>query len=97
MGDKNEERTDPMRSIHLVAFGIAGFIAATAVVPASATTRQKQCAAPAQSESVDQSIVSAPVAARTSSLPAPTWLNPNACISNEGYGRYPSCDSGTSN
>jgi hypothetical protein len=59
-----------MRSIHLVAFGIAGLIAATAVVPASAATRQKQRAAPAQSESVDQQIVSAPVAARTSSLAA---------------------------
>ena len=86
-----------MRSIHLVTFGIAGLIAAAAIVPASAATRHKQRAAPEQSQSIDEGIVSAPVASRASGMPASIWLAPNACISDEGYGRYASCDSGTSN
>jgi hypothetical protein len=93
MGDKQQERTDPMRSIRFTAVGIV--VAAFAVAPASAATRHKQHAAPVQGESVDQGLLSAPVASRA--MPAPNWLTPNACMSDEGFGRYSSCDSGTSN
>jgi hypothetical protein len=92
MGDKNHERTHPMRSIRFAALGFAGLIAAAAIVPASAATRHKQLA-PAQGE-FDGAVVTAPVA---SSVPPVTWQAPNACISDEGYGRYSSCDSGAGN
>jgi hypothetical protein len=82
-----------MRSIRFAALGLAGLIAAAAVVPASAATRHRQHAAPAQGE-FDGATVTAPVAAR---VPSATWQSPNACISDEGYGRYSSCDSGVSN
>jgi len=82
-----------MRSIRFAALGI--IVAAFAVAPASAATRHKHHAAPVQGESTDEGFLNAPVASRA--IPAPNWLTPNACISDEGYGRYSSCDSGTSN
>jgi hypothetical protein len=82
-----------MRSIRFAALGIV--VAAFAAAPASAATRHKHHAAPVQSEPVDEGLLSAPVASRA--MPAPNWLTPNACISDEGYGRYSSCDGGTSN
>jgi hypothetical protein len=82
-----------MRSIRFAALGLAGLIAAAAVVPATAATRHRQHAAPVQGE-FDGRAVTAPVA---SAVPPVTWQAPNACISDEGYGRYTSCDNGTSN
>ena len=95
MGDKQQEGTDPcVRSVDRGSRPHS--VAAFAVAPASAATRHKHHAAPAQGESVDEGLrLSAPVASRA--MPAPTVLTPNACMSDEGYGRYSSCDSGTAN
>jgi hypothetical protein len=82
-----------MRSIRFAALGI--IVAALAAAPASAATRHKHHAAPVQGESIDEGFAAAPVASRA--MPAPNWLTPNACTSDEGYGRYTSCDGGTSN
>jgi hypothetical protein len=82
-----------MRSIRFAALGI--IIAAFAAAPVSAATRHKHHAAPVQGESIDEGLAAAPVASRVA--PAPNWHTPNACSSDEGYGRFTSCDSGTSN
>jgi hypothetical protein len=81
----------------LLAVAIAGAIALGALSPVSAATRHKQ-AAPSDPSEYDATVM-APVASRPGPFgaPAPSWLAPNACISDEGYGRYSSCDSGTSN
>jgi|EndMetStandDraft_2_1072991.scaffolds.fasta_scaffold73425_1 hypothetical protein len=87
-----------MRSIltRLATLGVAGILAASALAPASAATRHKRTAAPpeAQGEVVEPS---AAIHARPdwSPVPSAAWQAPNACVSDEGYGRYSSCD-GTS-
>ena len=79
-----------MRSILTIA--IAGLIAATAIAPVSAATRSKRAPAPAQSsEYVDDGLVHAPVAARPGT-PGIIYQQPGACFTDEGYGRYASCD-----
>ena len=82
-----------MRSIltRFAIFGIAGVIAASAIVPASAATRHKR--ASAQTEMVDPS---APPATRPdwSPIPSAVYQVPNGCFTDEGYGRYTSCELG---
>ena len=80
----------------ILAVAVASAIALSALAPASAATRHKNAAEPAQSENFDGTLT-APVAARAPGEPVSTWFMPNACVSDEGYGRYASCDSGTSN
>jgi len=80
----------------ILAVAVASAIALSALSPVSAATRHKQAAAPAQSETVDGTVM-APAASRAPGAPISTWFSPNACVSDEGYGRYASCDSGTSN
>jgi hypothetical protein len=82
----------------ILAVAIAGVIALSALSPASAATRHKQAAVSPQNESTDGT-VTAPVASRPgiSGAPVSNWLMPNGCVSDEGYGRYSSCDGGTSN
>jgi hypothetical protein len=80
----------------ILAVAVASAIALSALAPASAATRHKQAAAPAQSENFDGTLT-APAAARAPGGPISTWFSPYACVSDEGYGRYASCDSGTSN
>jgi len=67
--------------------GIAGALAISTIVPASAATRHR---APAPS------LNDAPVAARASGYTqtGPVWRAPNECFSDEGYGRFTSCDAG---
>jgi hypothetical protein len=77
-----------MRSITLV---IAGLIAATALSSASAATRHRHHAAPVQSGYGAEALQSAPVAARLG-VPAVVHDQPYACFTDEGYGRYASCD-----
>ena len=92
-GDKKTERKKTMRSILSIA--LAGLIAATAIAPVSAATRHKRTPAPVQgSEYVDDGLVHAPVAARsgTPGTPGIIYQQPAACFTDEGYGRYASCD-----
>lgn len=73
-----------MRSILTLA--VAGLIAAAAVMPASAATKHKRhvrTEAP-----MAQRIDPAEAAAR------PVYQTPNACWSDEGYGRFSACDEG---
>jgi hypothetical protein len=73
-----------MRSILTLA--VAGLIAAAAVMPASAATKHKRHAR-----------TEAPAAQRVDPLdtaPPAVYQIPNACWSDEGYGRYSSCDEG---
>ena len=80
----------------ILTVAVASAIALSALAPASAATRHKNAAEPAQSENFDGTLT-APVAARAPGAPVSTWFMPNACVSDEGYGRYSSCDSGTVN
>jgi hypothetical protein len=73
-----------MRSILTMA--VAGLIAAAAVAPASAATKHKR-----------QARTDAPVSQRVLPMDAaapPIYQTPNACWSDEGYGRFSSCDEG---
>jgi hypothetical protein len=76
-----------MRSIlsRLAIVGIVGALAASALTPAAAATRHKR--APAQTE-----IINEPVAARPIQSTVPSVFPSNECVSDEGYGRYSSCD-----
>lgn len=81
----------------VTALGLAGILAVAALGPASAAAR-KHHAAPAHTQTMDDGQISAPVAAApVYATPAIAGFGPNACISDEGYGRYSSCDVGTSN
>ena len=84
-----------MRSIfsRFAMLGIAGVLAASAIVPASAATRHR---APAPAASTEQYVNEAPVAARVpgDNQTGPIWRGPNECFTDEGYGRFTSCDAG---
>lgn len=75
----------------IAALGVAGVVAVSMIAPASAATRHKHTAAPVQA---------APSADMTGLAPHPDWSpvpaaayqSPNSCVSDEGYGRYSSCD-----
>ena len=80
-----------MRSIlnRIVAAGSTGIIAASLIAPATAATRHKRAPAPEQSEFVG------PSAARPDHANLPSvWRAPNQCVTDEGYGRYTSCEQG---
>jgi hypothetical protein len=85
------------KPIRIMTLAVAAVLALSALSPASAATRHKRAAAAAaQSEAVDP--IAAPRARPDwSPIPTPAWQAPNACVSDEGYGRYSSCDSGDSN
>lgn len=82
-----------MRSIptRFVILAAAGLIAAAALDPASAATRHKR-AAPAQTESVEGSGL--PIRPDWSPFPSAVYQAPNGCFTDEGYGRYTSCEQG---
>jgi len=85
-----------MRSITRFALlGIAGTLAVSAIVPASAATRHR---APAPSVVSEPYLNQAPVAARAPGYTqtGPVWRGPNECFTDEGYGRFTSCDAGGS-
>jgi len=86
-----------MRSIltRFAFLGIAGVIAAGAIVPASAATRHR---APAPNALSEPYLNEAPVAARALGYTqtGPVWRGPNECFTDEGYGRFTSCDAGGS-
>ena len=73
-----------MRSILTLA--VAGLIAASALAPASAAPKHKRHAR-----------TEAPAAQRVEpvdAVPPAVFQTPNACWSDEGYGRFSSCDEG---
>ena len=82
-----------MRSIltRIAILSAAGLIAASAIAPASAATRHKR--APAQSESVDQN-AQLSIRPDWSPIPSAVYQAPNGCFTDEGYGRYTSCEQG---
>jgi hypothetical protein len=86
-----------MRSIltGLAVAGIAGTLAVSAIVPASAATRHR---APAPNTASEPYLNEAPVAAREPGYTqtGPVWRGPNECFTDEGYGRFTSCDAGGS-
>ena len=81
-----------MRSI--LTLTLAGLIAATTLAPAFAATKHKH-KAPVQTEENlgDEAWQQSPVAARPG-VPAAVYQQPYACFTDEGYGRYTSCDVG---
>ena len=85
-----------MRSIltRIATVGAAGLIAVSALAPASAATRHKR-AAPVQTES-SADVVGLPVHPAWSPIPSAVYQVPNGCFTDEGYGRYTSCEAGGS-
>jgi len=81
-----------MRSIltRFAFVGISGALAISAIAPASAATRHRD-AGPSEPY-----LTEAPVAARASGYTqtGPVWRAPNECFTDEGYGRFGSCDAG---
>jgi len=81
-----------MRSI--LTLTLAGLIAATTLAPASAATKSKRKAPPVQTEeNLGEAWQQTPVAARPG-VPGAVYQQPYACFTDEGYGRYTSCDVG---
>ena len=78
----------------IATLGAAGLIAVSALAPASAATRHKR-AAPVQTES-SADVVVLPVHPAWSPIPSAVYQVPNGCFTDEGYGRYTSCEAGGS-
>jgi hypothetical protein len=91
-----------MRSIwtRVAAFGVAGVIALGTIASASAATRHKRQAAPAEQDQMiqqDQMFGSdVQLAPRNSwrAVPPASSQGPYGCVTDEGYGRYDACDVG---
>jgi hypothetical protein len=81
----------------LITVSVAAVIAASVVAPASAATHHKR-AAPAQAESPTSNpdIVGLPIHPAWSPIPSAVYQAPNSCFTDEGYGRYTSCEQGGS-
>jgi len=94
MGEGTPERTIPMRSmiIRATALSAAGLVAASMIAPASAATRHKRVA-PAQTEQ-SADVVGLPVRPDWSPVPSAVYQSQNQCFTDEGYGRYTSCEQG---
>jgi|GEM_PF-1850679 len=84
--------TDPAFDLRLITVSVAAVIATSAVAPASAATRHKR-AVPAQAES-SPDVVGLPIHPAWSPIPSPVYQAPNGCFTDEGYGRYTSCEQG---
>lgn len=88
-----------MRSLlsRLALVGVVGVLAVSAIAPASAATRHR---APAPIATSETTMNEAPVAARDYgsgyNQTGPVWRGPNECFTDEGYGRFTSCDIGGS-
>ena len=78
-----------MRSImiRIATIGFAALVAGGALSSASAQTRYKNHTSPYQNEYSDPA-----QAAAHPGAPAVVNDQPNACFTDEGYGRYASCD-----
>ena len=82
-----------MRSIlsRIVGAAIAGIIAASMIAPATAAVRHKR--APVQTES-SADVTGLPIHPAWSPVPSAVYQAPNQCFTDEGYGRYTSCEQG---
>ena len=78
----------------MAALTTAAIIAAGMIAPASAATSNKR-AAPAQTES-SADVVGLPIHPAWSPIPSAVYQVPNGCFTDEGYGRYTSCEAGGS-
>ena len=74
------------------ALSVAGLVAASMIAPASAATRHKRVA-PAQTEQ-SADVVGLPVRPDSPPIPGYVYQSPNQCFTDEGYGRYTSCEQG---
>lgn len=83
-----------MRSIltRAALLGIAGLIAVSAAVPASAATKHRRAAPAPVAPSAD--VQGLPIHPDWSAIPAGVYQQPNGCYTDEGYGRYTSCEQG---
>jgi hypothetical protein len=92
-GDKKTEnrKGKPMRSI--LTLTLAGLIAATTLAPAAAATKNRRKAPAQTEENLGEGWQQTPVAARPGA-PGAIYQQPYACFTDEGYGRYTSCDVG---
>jgi hypothetical protein len=90
-----------MRSL-LTRFALLGMVGALAVgasVPASAATRHRTPAPTASSEPYSPYapyMTESAVAGRAlgDNQIGPSWRGPNECFTDDGYGRFTSCDAG---
>ena len=84
-----------MRSIliRIAAAGVAGIVSASMIAPATAATRHKRAPAPAQSET-SADVTGLPIRPAWSPVPNAVYQAPNRCFTDEGYGRYTSCEQG---
>ena len=91
---ENTEGLTLMRSIlsRLAVAGMVGVLAASAMAPASAATKQKR-AAPAQ-PAASGDVIGLPIHPAWSPVPPAVYWSPNECFTDEGYGRYTPCDQG---
>lgn len=81
--------TDTNRFKRVITLTLAAIIAVAAASPSFAATRAKRIAPVTQTEPY---VDPAPARLRAAApAPAPNW-QPNACWSDEGYGRYEPCD-----
>jgi len=83
-----------MRSIltRIVAAGVAAVVSASMIAPATAATRHKR-AVPAPAES-SADVTGLPLHPAWSPVPGAVYRAPNQCFTDEGYGRYTSCEQG---
>jgi len=83
-----------MRSISSRAamLGIAGLIAVSTMAPASAATKHRHAAPAPSAASAD--VQGLPIRPDWSAIPAGAYQQPNGCYTDEGYGRYTSCEQG---
>jgi hypothetical protein len=85
----------PSTFTRLITVSVAAVIAASATAPASAATRHKRAApAPAESSASSPDVVGLPIHPAWSPIPSTVYQTPNGCFTDEGYGRYTSCEQG---
>lgn len=85
-----------MRSLltHIATIGVAGAIALGAVASASAATHHKRRAAPVAQDQMTGSDVQLAPRNNWQAVPPASWQGPYGCVTDEGYGRYETCDMG---
>ncbi len=83
-----------MRSIlsRAALLGIAGLMAVSAIAPASAATKHRRAAPAPVAPSAD--VQGLPIRPDWSPIPSAVYQDPNGCYTDEGYGRYTSCEQG---
>lgn len=83
-----------MRSIltRVETFGVAAILAASLALPASAATRHKRAAAAPTPYEYSTGGVQNPQAAAHPDAPAMVRDQALSCFTDEGYGRFASCD-----